>query len=522
MEQGGATIVSDNEAATPSAYDNAPALVGPKGDADTTANQDLRSGIDEYADAILDALAEEDDDSASSSSGIEPGTDVTSELDSPKSILRNRNDDRREHSDAADVPRPKKHKRRIQFAEAKVDWSDGTHTCTPLPVILNFLAVVFGALIFVWFTTGVRQGVGLPTSPFLDDSLVPSTALTTWDFSERRGAAYVTPSLQDADAKLLFEQYARMRYLCWNITQQLGFSVRELDAVHSEEPMCYRPLFGKPGTPFFCINVLLDQFAAGDILTIHEQQQHRVRSVERLRDVLPVDNIDLVRQIAASISAHRTMSAQTAPDAMRPFDDIGSASNVQMGYLEEGVILRDLAALDDNVARLTLLRYDDLGTMARRMHESPGTVNDAACACGLYGGFPRAMALSRHRNHTVLLLDPQILNAYGSEHMFSDADLPWHKRPLPGYPGLRRWSSAALGVAGEKSSNKYIYYQRVDVLSMKLVPGPDGSMRAETVRKISNLEGSAAYCVQHCALIALAWADAADASPPSLDSRLLI
>ncbi|MCA1800464.1 MAG: hypothetical protein LC650_04150, partial [Actinobacteria bacterium] len=381
--------------------------------------------------------------------------------------------------------------------------------------------LLIAAVLYWYFFSDVAPE---SASPFLDDTLVP--------FESFRVTGYGT-SWIESDAKRLFQQYARMRSLCWHVSSELGFPVTLQKRAAGTDPDAVRLLNGRPESPFFCVNALLDQFAAGEIYTVHEQQQHRHRAIERMRAVLPTDNIELARQMIDFVSARRDINDRGPPDVMRPFKSIEEATNEQLGYLDDAVIVRNLAALEGNIAQLQLLDYGTLQEFALALHRAPASYQDSACVCGLYYGLPRNVVVTRSRNRTLLLLEPEIIRVAGGGQLMKSGELPWHRRPVPLRDNLASVSKAMFVAAGINPENPHLYHNELDVVSVALVEeskssssssssdGAAAAIHASSIRKLLHLSGPSAMCVEHCAFLATAWSDAADDYHLSPSDRLV-
>lgn len=364
--------------------------------------------------------------------------------------------------------------------------------------------VIASVILILMYLMFFRDTLDTSGSLFLEDTLVLKDPRVPLTYPQHNIDQY---------ARGLFRQYARMRALCLHVSSELGFSVdlkrygltRSVDQTATLPP----PLNGKPGAPYFCLNALLDQFAAGEIYTIHEQQQHRNRGIEKLRTVLPTDNMDLARQVIDFISVRRDLNDHEAPDMMQTFDSIEMATNTQLGYLDDAVVARDLLALGVDKAQVHLVRYQMLQDLALTLHNAPGRYSDSACACGLYYGIPRNIIATRAYNRTFLLLDPEIVRVRGSGKLVLSADLPFH-RTCPAGTNTRDISDALLATTGtDPSETTLLYYTDIDVVSVALA-NEGGNTHVSTVRKMLHLDGPQAMCVEHCSHLATVWADAAD------------
>lgn len=405
--------------------------------------------------------------------------------------------------------------------------NQSTHTNGHRPIPMSY---IWGSLLFLFLMAVMIRMNPLShgsdtqydSSPFLKD-----TMLADAEHGQLLSALVETPQRGvERNVREFMIQYRRMREVCERIRARSHWkSVNDGSTPLNIHEPALRELSGQPNSPFFCVNTLLDQVASEASLSLREQRLLRQQKVDELRKARPKDGFDIVNQMLDAVSIYRGYSAVNA--AFTPYDDMGTTPNIQMGYLDDTMIVRDLLALRNDEAVLMLVDYADLIDFTKALHADQDLhYTDSVCLCGLHLMMPRSIVVSRSESRTVLLMEPKIKHFSGTDLYLTPSEFPWERANANSrFHAYQHVSDQAFRTIMDDAAEKtpFHFYSDVTVQSMTLSSSSgESTPYMNDKRSLHQLHGDSAMCVQYCALLAGDLVDYADSHPPNGNEKLVL
>lgn len=262
------------------------------------------------------------------------------------------------------------------------------------------------------------------------------------------------------------------------------------------------PVSGQLLTPYYCINAVLQPVADAQVLTWPEQRHkwHELNGRLRRESQMPQDVLYHLIEVLSE-SQDITQRGQL-PEPLRPYNSNDEATHTQMGYIEGAVMARNVFALEQlGTAEVDLIAYSELVAFSYLlMRESQAP----ACICGPHLGLPRHIVFTRRGHRVQLFLEPDIISFSGKERFLAPSDLLWQT-------ATHRWNQRdailqqLLGVDAQDATDtsKQMYYSSARVRSLLLETDTNGAPTGlSSRRRLQELDGLPAMCVQYCAILA--------------------